>query len=87
MKCSTYSTYPKYLYPLNASKSRVLISAWTLHMYMQNRIAMISTNNQTSAELAVIPSCSGVNLNNTKHYVIHIMNGKINGNGKVNGNS
>lgn len=56
-------TYPKYLYPQNAIKSRVLTSACTLQTYMENRIAMISTTNQIRAELAVIPSCSGVNLN------------------------
>ena len=31
-------------------------------MYMEKRIAIISTNSHTRAELAVIPSCSGVNL-------------------------
>ena len=31
-------------------------------MYIENKIAMISTNSHTRAELAVMPSCSGVNL-------------------------
>ena len=29
---------------------------------MENRIAIISTNSHTNAELAVMPNCSGVNL-------------------------
>ena len=33
---------------------------------MENRIAIISTNSHTNAELAVMPNCSGVNLKKKK---------------------
>jgi hypothetical protein len=49
-------SYPIYLYPQKATKSKVLISAMTLQMQKENKIATTSTKDQEMLMLlAVMP--------------------------------
>lgn len=55
-------TYPTYLYEEKASRSSVLMCVCMAVTYRVARITKISSTSHTRAELACIPSASGVNL-------------------------